>query len=85
MNSVYNASALINSGCLCYALVSKKFARQSRLERYTITPRTIERIDGKLSEIKEVSKFEFNMHGHQEVAYAYVINNIEEEIVLRKG
>ena len=85
VNSVYNASALIDSGCLCYALVSKKFARQSRLERYTITPRTIEGIDRKLSEIKEVSKFEFDMHGHREVAYAYVMNNMEEEIVLGKG
>ena len=85
MNSIYNALALINSKCLCYALVSKKFARQSRLERYTITPRTIEGIDRKLSEIKEVSKFEFNMHSHQEVAYAYIINNIEEEIILGKG
>jgi len=25
------------------------------------------------------------MHGHREVAYAYVMNNMEEEIVLGKG
>jgi len=85
VNSVYNALALIDSGCLCYALVSKKFARHSRLERYTITPQTIEGIDGKLSEIKEISKFEFDMHGHREVAYAYVLNNMDEDIVLGKG
>ena len=64
VNSVYNASALIDSGCLCYALVSRKFARRSHLERFTITPRIIEGIDGKLSEIDEVSRFEFDMHGH---------------------
>ena len=85
VNSVYNATALINSGCLCYALVSRKFARQSRLERFTITPRMIEGIDGKLSEIDEVSRFEFDLHGHREVAYAYVLNNMDDEIVLGKG
>jgi hypothetical protein len=25
------------------------------------------------------------MHGHQEVAYTYVINNIDKDVVLEKG
>ena len=64
INSIYNTLALINSSYLYYALVSKKFARYSRLERYTITPQTIEGIDSKLLEIKKISKFEFNMHSY---------------------
>jgi hypothetical protein len=85
VNSVYNATALIDSGCLCYALVSRKFACRSHLERFAITSRMIEGIDGKLSRIEEVSRFEFDMHGHREVAYAYVINNMDEDVVLGKG
>ena len=85
VNSIYNATALIDSGCLCYALVSRKFARRSRLERFTITPRMIEGIDGKLSEIDEVSSFDYDLRGHREVAYAYVLNNMDDEIVLGKG
>ncbi|KAK1919383.1 hypothetical protein P3342_009107 [Pyrenophora teres f. teres] len=45
----------------------------------------IEGIDGKISEIDEVSRFEFDMHGHREVIYAYVLNNMDEEVVLGKG
>ena len=64
VNSVYNATALIDSRCLCYALVSREFARRSRLERFSITPRMIEGIDGKISEIDEVSRFEFDIHSY---------------------
>ena len=85
VNSVYNATALIDSGCLCYALVSRRFARRSHLERFSIASRMIEGIDGKLSKIEEVSRFEFDMHGHREVAYAYVIDYMDEDVVLGKG
>ena len=85
VDTVNNATALIDSGCLCYALVSRKFARRSRLERFSVAPRLIEGIDGKLSKINEVSRFEFDMHGHREVAYAYVINYMDEDVVLGKG
>jgi hypothetical protein len=85
VNSIYNASALIDSGCLCYMLVSRRFARRSHLERFSITPQTIEGIDGKLSEIKEVARFELDMHGHRESAYAYVVGYMAEDIVLGKG
>ena len=85
MNTVNNATALIDSGCLCYALVSRKFARQSRLKRFSVAPRLIEGINGKLSKINKVSQFEFDMHGYQEVAYAYVINHMDEDVVLGKG
>jgi hypothetical protein len=45
----------------------------------------IEGIDGKLSRIEEVSRFEFDIHGHREVAYAYIIDYIDEDVVLEKG
>jgi hypothetical protein len=83
VNEVYNASALVDSGCLCYALVSRRFARQSHLKRFRIPPRMIEGINGKLSQIGEVVRFKFDLHGHMENAYAYVINNaIDEDVVL---
>jgi hypothetical protein len=86
VNSTHNASALIDSGCLCYALVSKKFVRRSRLERFNIELRTIEGINGDLSEIDEVARFEIDMHGYKERAYAYVIDYVmEEDVVLGKG
>jgi hypothetical protein len=85
VNSAYNASALVDSGCLCYALVSRKFARRSRLERFEITPQLIEGINGKRSTIREIAKFEFDIHGHRESAYAYVIDNMDEDIIIGKG
>jgi hypothetical protein len=85
VNTVYNASALVDSGCLCYALVSRKFARRSHLERFSITLRMIEGIDRKLSEIKEVARFTFNIHRYREHAYAYVIAHIDEDVILGKG
>jgi hypothetical protein len=85
VNSIYNASALVDSGCLYYMLVSKKFARRSHLERFSITPQIIKGIDRKLSEIKEVARFKLDMHGHRESAYAYVISYMAEDVVLGKG
>jgi hypothetical protein len=86
VNGAYNASALLDSGCLCYALVSKEFAIRSRLERFAVPPRMIEGINGVLSEIREVVRFEFDLHGHRERAYAYVIDNdMDEEVVLGRG
>jgi hypothetical protein len=85
VNTVYNASALVDSGCLCYALVSRKFACRSHLERFSITPRMIEGIDGKLLEIEEVARFTFDIYGHREHAYAYVIAYMDEDVILGKG
>jgi hypothetical protein len=45
----------------------------------------IEGIDGKLSEIKEVARFELDMHGYRESAYAYVVGYMAEDVVLGKG
>jgi hypothetical protein len=85
VNLIYNALALVDSSCLCYMLVSKKFARWSYLERFSITPQIIEGIDRKLLEIKEVARFKLDMHGYKESAYAYVVSYIAENVVLGKG
>ena len=55
VNNVVNAVALINCRCLCYALISKRFAYSHRLERFQIPARMIEGVNGKLSEINEVA------------------------------
>ena len=55
VNNVANAVALIDCGCLCYALISKRFAYRHCLERFQIPARMIEGVNGKLLEINEVA------------------------------
>jgi hypothetical protein len=45
----------------------------------------IEGIDGKLLEIEEVARFTFDIYGHREHAYAYVIAYMDEDVILGKG
>jgi hypothetical protein len=45
----------------------------------------IEGIDRKLLEIEEVARFTFDIHGHREHAYVYVIAYIDEDVILGKG
>ena len=85
VDDVHNATALIDSGCLCYALVNKRFADRNRLERFSIPPRGIEGINGKTSQITEVVRWTFRMHGYKESAYAYVVDMPGEDVVLGKG
>ena len=86
INNVANAQALVDSGCLCYLLVNKKFAYRHRLERFQIPVRMIEGVNGKLSEINEVARFSFKLHGHEETAYAYVMDlSFGEDIYLGRG
>ena len=86
VNNVANAVALIDCGCLCYALISKRFAYRHRLERFQIPSRMIEGVNGKLSEISEVARFSFKMHGYEETAYAYVMDlSSSEDVYLGRG
>ena len=86
VNNVANAVALIDCGCLCYALISKRFAYCHRLERFQIPARMIEGVNGKLLEINEVAQFLFKMHGYEETAYAYVMNlSSSEDMYLGRG
>ena len=74
VNNIVNAIALINYGCLYYTLINKRFAYRHYLERFQIPSRIIEGVNGKLSEINEVARFSFKLHGYEETAYAYVID-----------
>jgi hypothetical protein len=49
VNNVYNVTALIDSSCLYYALVNKRFANQNCLKRFSIPPRRIKGINRKTS------------------------------------
>jgi hypothetical protein len=86
VNNIVNATALIDCGCLCYALIDKKFAYRHRLERYQIPVRMIEGVNGKLSKINEVARFSFKLHGYEETAYAYVMDlSSGEDVYLGRG
>lgn len=86
VNDVANAVALIDCGCLCYALISKRFAYRHHLERFQIPSRMIEGVNGKLSRIDEVARFSFRLHGYKETAYAYVMDlSSGEDVYLGRG
>jgi hypothetical protein len=40
-------------------------------------------VNGKLSEINEVARFSFKLHGYEETAYAYVMNlSLDKDVYL---
>ena len=55
VNNVVNAVTLIDCGCLCYTLISKRFAYRHCLERFSIPAQIIKGVIGKLLEINKVA------------------------------
>jgi len=83
VNSTYVASALIDSGCLTYSLVNRSFAKRSKLQRHKISPIFIEGIEGKLMSVDEVVKFTFDLNGHREECFGYVVDKaMNEDFIL---
>ena len=83
VNQCKYTSALIDSGCLSYALITRSFVRRAELERIPIPRKPIVGVNDQVSWVDEVAKFTFDMNGYTETGFAYVTpNDAEEDIIL---
>jgi hypothetical protein len=83
VNQSKYTSALIDSGCLSYALITRSFVRRAKLERIPIPRKPIVGVNDQVSWVDEVAKFTFDMNGYTETGFAYVTpNDAEEDIIL---
>jgi len=83
VNQCKYTSALIDSGCLSYALITRSFVRRAKLERISIPRKPIVGVNDQVSWVDEVAKFTFDMNGYTETGFAYVTpNDAEEDIIL---
>jgi hypothetical protein len=83
VNQSKYTSALIDSRCLSYALITCSFVRRAKLERITIPRKPIVSVNDQVSWVDEVAKFTFNMNGYTETRFAYVTpNDAKEDIIL---
>lgn len=73
------ANALVDSGCLSYAIISEQFAKKHNLERISIPARPMEGYDGNEQQILEVARFALDIGGnYQPCIYAYVVTRMAE-------
>ena len=83
VNQTTYTSALIDSGCLSYALITRSLVRRAKLERIPIPRKPIVGVNDQVSWVDEVAKFTFNINSYNETRFVYVIlNDAKEDIIL---
>ena len=86
MDSIHNATALADTGCQSYGLISEKYVRRHQLERIPIEPRRMRGFDGlsAQSSIAQVARAALNVGGnHQACVYFYVVPHLDgSDIIL---
>ena len=63
VNKGFFAKTLIDSGCLCYRVISKRLARKYTLKRIPITPRPLNGVSGASEMITEVVCVDLDIDG----------------------
>lgn len=75
--------ALVDTGCLSYGLISRRFATQNSLQRISITPRPINGFSTDVaSEITDVAKMEIDLDGYKEETFFYIVPNMSYDMIL---
>jgi transposase InsO family protein len=87
VDSTENTSAFVDNGCLCFAVISERFARRKHISTLPITRRTLEQVSATADPvfIDRVAHFTIDIHGFEERIFAYVIPNQSDDLILGKG
>jgi hypothetical protein len=88
VNGVATSQALVDTGCLVYGMVSRRFISRHRLSCVNIEPRQLQSVEGvSASPITQVVSMELDIGGHvQRKAFFYVVDHIEGyEMILGKA
>ena len=66
VNGIYYTKAFVDSGCLCFAIVSLSFARRLRLPRIPITLRDLEQVNVTVKDaVREVTYIDTDIDGYK--------------------
>ena len=88
VNGISTSQALVDTGCLVYAVVSDHFVRRHQLPRVQVKPRHLQSVDKVLENaISYITYFDIDIGGHQQrQVYAYIVRKIEGyEMILGKA
>jgi hypothetical protein len=80
-NTTYT-SALVDSGCLCYSLITESLVRRAKLKCIPIPRKPIIGVNDQVSYVESVAKFSLDLDGYSETAYAYVVGKQEDDLIL---
>jgi hypothetical protein len=73
VNGIAQASIMVDSGCLSYALCDSRFAQQNNLQRISVSPLGLESFDGsRTRKATEVVVINVDLDGYSERIFAYV-------------
>ena len=75
INQILPATALIDTGCTTYGLITSQFARKHDLKRIPVLPRKIVGFDSResISPITEMAYYSLDIGGYQREIYLYII------------
>ena len=83
LNGVSYTHTLVNSGCLCFGMMTKKTVEQNKLKWFPVPPQQIIGVMGKSGKINEITKAHINVDEHTETCYFYIkSNNLEYDLIL---
>ena len=87
INSITSTRALCDSGCQCFATVSKQFVKERGLDTSSIQPRLLEQVTTTKNRpmIRQIAVFIADIDGMEEKIVAYVIPEQIDNIILGKG
>ena len=87
INSITSTHALCDSGCQCFATVSKQFVKERGLDASSIQPRSLEQVTTTKNRpmIWQIAVFIADIDGMEEKIVAYVIPGQIDNIILGKG
>jgi len=79
MNNFVNAYTIVDSGCLIYGLISKKFAKKASLARIPLPhSKLVISIKGSSASVIEAVKVKIDIDGHVEKAWFYILGGDDE-------
>ena len=85
INSTFYVKAMIDTGCLCYAVFDQNLVRENNLKTKEIAPQFLRLADGRVAgEITCMAGINLDIDGRQEVLWGYVMHNLAYPMILGK-
>ena len=84
INGIHYTRALVDTGCLCFATISRALAQRLHLPRIEITPRDLTQVNITVKDaIKHVSYADIDIDGYKlKRVFFYLVPNQEDDVIL---
>ena len=73
VNSIRNATAMVDNGCCTYAIVCEKLVQELDLPRFPISPVQLEGVSSQKSSVRDITELLINVGGVQCKLAAYIV------------